>query len=993
MSFRTPGAGRAMRLPRRPRLLLPVVIALVAIVALFFLFSGVYTDFLWFDAVGYTSVFSNVLLTQILLFVVGGLLMVAIVGGNMMLAFRMRPMFGPSMFGGSSGADRYRMAVDPHRKLIFWIGMAVLALFAGSTMAGQWETWLQFVNATPFNDIDPLFGMDKSFFVFTHPFLRMLLTFLFTAVVISTAMAAIVHYLYGGFRFQSPGVHASRAARAHLSVLVGVFVLLKAVAYWIDRFGLVFSDRGFVHGASFTDVNAVLPAKNILAIISLICALLFFAGVIRPGGMLPGVAFGLLVLSAVLIGGVYPALVEQFQVRPNQQAREAAFISRNIEATRKAYGVDKSEVIDYNAQGDPSKVDFNSDSSISGVRLLDPNLVSKTYQQRQRIRGFYDFPDQLDVDRYRDSAGNMRDTVVGVRELIGPPREQDNWINRHLVYTHGYGIVAAPGNEVDSEGLPDFEAKDMPVTGPLVDRTGLKEPRIYFGENSSTEYVIAGGDPKVRQELDYPESGGTGQENTTYQGKGGVAIGSFFNRMLYAAKYSEINLLLSGDVNDKSQILYVRNPRERIEKVAPFLRVDANPYPAVVDGRVVWIVDAYTLSNDYPYSQSRSFGDMVRDTATDTRAIAQQPRDHINYIRNSVKATVDAYDGTVNLYAWDSQDPLLKTWSKAFPGIVKPTAQMSPDLRSHLRYPEDLFKVQRDVLARYHIEDARAFYSGQDFWNVPNDPSLSDSDVKQPPYFLSVKMPGASAPSFSLTTTFVPRQGPNLAAFMAVDATDGGDYGKLRILRMPSNTTIPGPGQVQNNFTNKFSGELNLLGLGNAKIRYGNLLTLPFANGLVYVEPVYVQTAAASGQEPYPILRRVLVAYGNKVGSHDTLEGALEQVFEGAAAQQPNNQQQQPTETNRAAQLNAAIDEARKAYDDAKKALSADPPNWVEYGKAQQRLQDALNRLQSAKPSTATPPATGPTTTPSPAPTTSTTPTAPPPTPASTGSPSTSAAS
>ncbi|WP_455432862.1 UPF0182 family membrane protein [Streptosporangium soli] len=974
-----------MRLPRRPRLLLPVVIAIVALVALFFMFSGVFTDYLWFDAVNYSSVFSTVLLTQVLLFLVGAILMVAIVGGNMVLAFRTRPMFGPAMFGGSSGADRYRMAIDPHRKMIFLVGMGVLALFSGSPLAGQWRTWLQYVNGTSFNETDPLFDMDKSFFMFTYPFLRMVLTFLFTAVVISAVMSAIVHYLYGGFRLQSPGVHASRAARAHLSVLVGVFVLLKAIAYWVDRYGLVFSDRGFRHGASYTDVSAVLPAKTILAIIALICAALFFAGVVRRGGMLPGVAFGLLVLSAVLIGGVYPALVEQFQVKPNQQAREASYITRNIEATRKAFGIDKSEVIDYNAQGDPNKVDVSTDSSISGVRLLDPSLVSKTYQQKQRIRGYYDFPDQLDVDRYPDPNGQMRDTVVGVRQLTGPPSEQDNWINRHLVYTHGYGIVAAPGNEVDSEGLPDFDAKDMPVTGSLVERTGLKESRIYYGESSSTEYVIAGGgDPQRPQELDYPESGGTGQQNTTYQGKGGVPIGSFFNRLLYAAKYSEINMLLSGDVNAGSKILYVRNPRERIAKVAPFLQMDANPYPAIVDGRVVWIVDGYTMSNEYPYSQSKSLGDMVRDTATDTRAIAQQPRDEINYMRNSVKATVDAHDGTVNLYAWDDTDPVLKTWRSAFPNIVKPKSAMSPDLSSHLRYPEDLFKVQRDLLSQYHIQDANAFYSGQDFWNVPNDPSLRDGDVKQPPYYLSVKMPGASQPSFSLTTTFVPRQGPNLAAFMSVNATPGPDYGKLRILRMPSNTTIPGPGQVQNNFTNKFSGELNLLGLGNAQIRYGNLLTLPFANGLVYIEPVYVQTAAASGQEPYPILRRVLVSYGNKVGSHDTLEGALKQVFGNAPADTETETEQKPNtpaETNTGAALTSAIDEAKKAYEDAQKALTADPPNWVEYGKAQARLQDALNKLQESKPAAVPTPA--PTTTPtpsatptgSPAPTGSATPT------------------
>ncbi|MFE3448705.1 UPF0182 family protein [Nonomuraea sp. NPDC059194] len=959
-----------MRLPRRPRLLLPVAIALVAIVAFFFLFAGIYTDYLWFDSVKATSVFSGVLLTEIGLFVVGALLMAGIVGGNMLLAFRMRPMFGPAMFGGGSGADRYRLAVDPHRKLIFIIGMAVLALFAGSSFAGDWKTWLQYVNGTKFNKTDALFGLDISFFMFDYPFIRMVLNFLFTAVILAIIMAAITHYLYGGFRLQSPGVHASRAARVHLSVLLGIFVLLKAVAYWIDRYGLVFSDRGFVHGASYADINAVLPAKTILAIIALICAALFFAGVVRPGGMLPGVSFGLLVLSAILIGGVYPALVEQFQVKPNQQQREALYIGRNIEATRDAYGVADSEVIPYTAQADPSKVTADGDVSVSGVRLLDPNLVAKTFQQKQRIRGYYDFPTQLDVDRYKSTGPVPRDHVVAVRELTGPPAQQNNWINKHLVYTHGYGFVAAPGNEVDSEGLPNFDAKDMPVIGSLGET--LKEPRVYFGEQMATEYVIAGG-PTAKagqgQELDFPLSGGTGQSNTTYTGAGGVPVGSFFNRLVYAAKYGEKNILLSGDVNDNSKILYERNPRDRVAKVAPFLTLDGNPYPAVVDGRITWIVDGYTLSNDYPYSQSKSLASMTEDTATLRGVVAQQPRDQINYIRNSVKATVDAYDGTVTLYAWDSKDPILQTWSKAFPGVIQPASKMSAGLKEHIRYPEDLFKVQRDVLSQYHIEDANAFYSGQDFWNVPFDPSQGDKDVKQPPYYLTTTMPKQS-PSFSLTTTFVPRQGPNLAAFMAVDATDGPGYGKLRILRMPSNTSIPGPGQAQNNFQNKFSGELNLLGLGNATVRYGNLLTLPFADGLVYIEPVYVQTAAASGQEPFPILKRVLVAYGSTVGSGNTLKDALAQVFSGKAAEQTTGQEQQTGQPANVTVTAKLIADAQKAYDDANKALASSPPDWVKYGEAQKRLQDALNALGRNSAVQPTPaPTTSPTPSPSPSPT------------------------
>ncbi|MFC5817245.1 UPF0182 family membrane protein [Nonomuraea harbinensis] len=973
-----------MRLPRRPRLLLPVAIALVAIVALFFLFSGIYTDYLWFSAVDYTRVFSSVLLTQVVLFLIGAVLMVGIVGGNMLLAYRTRPTFGPAVFGGGSGADRYRAALDPHRKLIFIVGLALLALFAGSSLAGQWHTWIEFANAQPFGTTDAEFKRDISFFMFELPFIRLVLNFLFTAVILSAILAAITHYLYGGFRLQSPGVHASKAARIHLSVLLGVFVLLKAIAYWYDQFDLVFSDRGFVHGASYTDINAVLPAKNILAIIALICALMFFAGIFRPGGMLPGVSFGLLALSAVLIGGVYPMLVEQFQVRPNQQAKESPYIARNIEATRNAYNVDDAKVEPYSAVADPSQVRENAagDTSVTGVRLLDPALVSATYEQTQRIRGFYNFADQLDVDRYPDANGKLTDHIVAVRELTGPPEGQNNWINRHLVYTHGYGFVAAPGNQVDSSGLPAYDAKDMPVTGPLAERTGLKESRIYFGETTGADYVIAGGNPERPQELDYPETGGTGQKNTTYTGKGGVPVGSFINRLFYAAKYSEVNILLSGDVNDNSKILYERSPRDRIAKVAPFLTLDSDPYPAIIDGRVTWIVDAYTTSNSYPYSQSESLQEMTRDTATDrSRVIAQQPQDKINYMRNSVKATVDAYDGTVTLYAWDPDDPVLKTWSSAFPGIIQPKTEMSESLLAHVRYPEDLFKVQRYTLSRYHITDAAAFYSGQDFWNVPNDPSQGEQNVKQPPYYLTTTMPG-DQPKFSLTTTFVPRQGPNLAAFMAVDSTAGDGYGKLRILRMPSNTPIPGPGQAQNAFQSRFAGELNLLGVGASSVRYGNLLTLPYAGGLVYIEPVYIQVAAGGGQEPYPILQRVLVSFGSEIGVARNLDEALAQVFGKEQTtgdqqqQQSQENQQQENQQQQQSALQTAIGDAQKAYDDATKALQSDPPNWEEFGKAQQRLDDALEKLRTAgvqAPVTPTPSPTG-SPSPSPSPTGSATP-------------------
>lgn len=954
MSFRTPGAGRAMRLPRRPRLLLPVLIALGAIVLLFYIFTGIYTDYLWYESVNYTTVFSTVVWTQVLLFAVGALLMVGIVGGNMLLAYRIRPLFGIGMFGSASGADRYRMAVDPHRKVIFLIGMGLLALFAGSSTAGQWRTWLPFFNRTPFGVRDPQFDLDVSFFMFTLPFIRMLLNFLFTAVILSIIAAAIVHYLYGGFRLGQPGgVHATRGARAHLSALLGVFVLLKAVAYWVDRYDLAFSERGFVHGPSYTDVNAVLPAKTILAIIALLCAALFFAGVVRPGGMLPGVAFGLLVLSAVLIGGVYPALVEQFQVKPNQQAMEAPYIQRNIEATRKAYGVEDAQVEEYNAVTNAAQAKAQEDDTVPGVRLLDPSLISSSYQRWQGFRDYYQFPVKLDIDRYTIN-GVETDTVVAVREVKAP--ETNNWINRHLVYTHGYGMVAAPGNKVSDEGNPDFVEANIPPSNAL----GTYEPRIYFGENSPEYSVVGGG----KIELDYVDDTNR-QVSTQYTGKGGVPIGSFFNRLLYAAKYNEPNFILSGAINEKSKILYIRNPRERVQQVAPFLTLDGDPYPAIVGGRILWIIDGYTISNAYPYSQSNSLRDMTRDTSTEAHRVVGQPADRINYIRNSVKATVDAYDGTVTLYAWDDSDPLLRTWQKAFGGdIIKPRSEISPELKAHLRYPTDLFKVQREILSKYHVTEAQAFFSNTNVWNVPDDPNAKG--IRQPPYYVTLRMPGSDKPTFSLTSTFTKGEA-QLAAFMAVEATTEDANARIRILQLPAGSPIQGPVQVQTNFKAAIANDPTFQRSGSTEPIFGNLLTLPYRGGLLYVQPIYVQVKDAVKQ--YPVLTRVMVMFGSgQVGHGRTLEEALQQVFGRSDAQgeRSESETREETATERTAVADAA-DKVKKAYEDAQEAFKAG--DWAKYGEAQKALSEAIKEMEEAvrRAESAPSPSPSPTTSPEPA--------------------------
>ena len=943
-------------IPRRPRALLPTLAVLIGLIIFFSIFTNFWTELLWYRSVGYSDVFRTRLLTRSLLFLVFGLIMGGAVAGTIYAAYRLRPSFR-GMSTEQQSLDRYRMAIDPYRRLIV-IGIAALfGLIGGLAASGEWRTWLQWRNKVSFGIKDPQFHKDVSFFAMTLPWWRFVIGFLFAVVILALIATVVTHYLYGGIRLQSPGERVAPAAAAHLSVLLGLFVLLKAVAYWLDRYGMAVASERFVvsgwTGLRYRDVNALLPAKTMLAAIALICAILFFANLVRRTWLLPGIGFGLLVLSAILIGGVYPAIVQQFQVKPSERQLEAKFINRNIEATRAAYGLGPVEITQYNAQTTATEGQLRNDAdTTASIRLIDPAVVSPTFKQDQQVRGFYEFPDTLDVDRYKIDA-DTRDVVVGVRELDqdGIPANQRNWINDHLVYTHGFGFVAARGNTRQANGHPSYVEADIPPQGTL----GKFEPRVYYGEQSPS-YSIVGAPPgSTPAELDYPDDTQTnGQANTTYTGKGGVEVGSLFNKLLYAAKYRDEKILLSSGVNKDSRILYVRNPRERVEKVAPWLTVDSNTYPAIVDGHLVWIIDGYTTTSGYPYSSRRTLGDVTATSLTTENRSVIAPQDTVNYIRNSVKATVDAYDGTVTLYTWDQSDPVLKMWTKAFPGTVKPFSAITPGLMAHLRYPEDLFKVQRDLLAQYHVTDATAFYSGQDFWRVPTDPT---GDGDQPPYYLTIKMPDQDAATFSLTSTLVPNNRQNLAAFVAVDATPGPgeDYGKMRVLELPRNTVVPGPAQVQNNFRSNtaVSQQLNLLTRGGqSTVRYGNLLTLPVGGGLLYVEPVYVE--GATGSATFPLLRLVLVSFGDQIAIDPTLQGALNSIFGQNAGvdtgeetppsgQPPPPSGEQPN-ADLAAQLAAALSDAQDAYDRGQAALKNG--DFAAYGTAQKDLAAALRRAE-----------------------------------------------
>ncbi|MFF4098091.1 UPF0182 family protein [Streptomyces sp. NPDC001903] len=935
---------RVGRPSRRARTLLMTLGVLAVLAMAFIMFAGFWTDWLWFRSVKYSTVFTTTLWTKIGLFAVFGLLMAGAVGLNIWLAYRLRPPLS-AMSMEQQSLDRYRMSVAPYKKWLLLGIAALVGMIAGASAAGQWKTWLMYVNGVPFGQKDPQFHLDVSFYTFDLPWYRFLLGFGFAAVVLSVIAAVVVHYLYGGLRVTSPGARATAAATGHLSVLLGLFVTLKAIAYWLDRYGLAVKSSDFKAadnwtGLRYVDANAYLPAKTILVAIAAICAALFFATLWRRTWQLPVIGFGLMVLSAILIGGLYPAIVQKFQVQPNEQAKESPYVEKNIKATRDAYGIDQADVKDY--PGVPQTEDKTklreAANTTASVRLLDPNIVSPAFQQLQQVKGYYAFPSTLAVDRY-----SGQDTVIGLRELNIGGIPKNNWINDHFKYTHGYGVVAAKGTTV-KDGAPDFTQSDLPSKGMF--GTDF-EQRIYYGEQTK-QYSIVGGPQK---ELDYSDD--KGEKETSYKGDSGVNLDNPVNRAAYALAFSEPQILYSGAIGDGSRILYHRTPKERVEAVAPWLTIDGAPYPAVVDGRIKWIVDAYTTTNGYPYASRTTLGQSTADSLTNSQRAVVAQENQVNYIRNSVKATVDAYDGTVNLYQWDTEDPVLKTWMKAFPGTVKPKSEISKPLMDHLRYPQDLFKVQRELLTRYHVTDPQTFLSGSEAWAVPDDPTTK-AGTAVPPYYLSMKMPDQKEKDqvFSLTTTFTPNERDNLSAFMAVNADPGTpDYGKIRILKLPTSKPVDGPKQVQSKFQSepKIAESIRLLRGGDSEVEYGNLLAVPLDGGMLYVEPVYVRSSGLK----YPLLRKVLVTYGNQTAFEDSLDKALNVVFGAEAPTVPTTPVTPPGEgtttppTATDPTVKTALDDAKKAIEAAEKARQAG--DWAAFGKAQDDIKAALQRAIDAE--------------------------------------------
>ncbi|CAN2232834.1 UPF0182 family protein [Candidatus Planktophila dulcis] len=925
----------------------PLVITaaiLVALGALVAYFSGFYIDWLWFKSVDFTTVWSTVLVTKIQLFLIVGLITSLVISLNIFLAYKRRPLYVPTSIE-ISGLERLRAQVEPIRQWVFLGIVLALAYFGGTSGMVFWREWMLFKNSTDFGVKDPQFGLDISFFAFRLPMWQAIIGWAISTLVLATLASAFIHYMYGGIRTQVQTDRTTVAARVQISVLLGLIVLLKAVAYWFDRYALALKESRLITGLTYTDVNATLPAKAILSAIAVVCAVLFFANIIRRSWLLPAAGTALLVVSSVLIAGIYPGAIQQFQVKPSESSKEAPYIQRNIDATRAAYDLNGVVMQDYNATLSTSAGQLAKDAAtIANIRLMDPNVLSATFRQLQQIKPYYTFPESLDVDRYTVN-GVSRDAVVAVRELNIDGNPSRNWINDHLVYTHGFGFVAAYGNQVDADGKPNFLVGDLPPTKGL----GTFQPRVYFGENVPDYSIIGGKKSNAPVEFDYPDdTSANGQKNYTYTGQGGVPVGSTINKLLFAIKYGEQRILLSNLINADSKILYNRSPRERVAKVAPWLTLDGDPYPAIVDGKITWIIDGYTTSAGYPYSRSTSLATATNDALTaNSASITAQSNRAVNYIRNSVKATVDAYDGSVTLYQWDTKDPVLQTWMKAFPNTVKPKSSISKGLLEHIRFPEDMFRVQRDILSSYHVKSSAAFYGGQDFWRVPRDPSTFGANAgAQPPYYMTVQMPGSATPAFSLTTPFVPRGGrENLSAFAAVNSTAGPDYGKITVLQLPRSTNIAGPSQVASNFEAKpeVANALSLLRQGGSDVVLGNLLTLPVGNGLLYVQPVYVR--ATGNSSAYPLLQKVLVSFGDVIGFDSSLKGALDQVFGGNSG--TNSTSANPTTSNSSADVASALQSAKQAIADGQAALAKG--DFAAYGRAQDRLKAAIAAAVAAQ--------------------------------------------
>ncbi|MEK7732478.1 MAG: UPF0182 family protein [Planctomycetota bacterium] len=809
---------------------------------------GFYTDWLWFREVQFTSVFVTVLRTQVLLGVVTGAAFFLILYGNVTLARRLAPREALVTADDATGLPSPEM-LEPYLRRLTLPVCVTLALLAGWVGTGRWELVLKALNPTPFDIRDPLFGQDVAFYVFRLPLWNSLYGWLMSVLILSGLATIVVYFCTRGIQV-SPGlVSISRRARGHLLALAALLLLLKAAGYRLAMFDLLFSERGVAFGAGYSDVHAQLPVLKALVVLAGLVAVLCLV-TIRLRSWRPLLWSVAALVGVAILGGVaYPGLIQRYQVSPNEIVKEKPYIDFNIRYTRLAYGLDNIEEREFPAEETLTLQGLRkNEATLKNIRLWDTQPLLATYSQLQEIRTYYKFTD-IDIDRYRIN-GEYRQVTLSARELSAKDLPSRIWINERLTYTHGYGAVVSPVNRVTREGLPEFWVKDIPPAASTDLR--ISRPELYFSE-LATDYVFVKTQAK---EFDYP----AGDQNvyTTYEGQGGIPLESFWRKTLFAARLGDIKLLMSNDLTPESRVLLYRNIRERVQRIAPFFRYDDDPYMVIsAVGRIVWLLDGYTVSDRFPYSAP-------------TRGLG-------NYVRNAVKVTVDAYDGTVHFYVADPADPLIRTTARIFPGLLQPLDAMPADLRAHIRYPEGLFRIQAGIYAVYHMRDTQVFYNKEDLWSIPVRHGAGP-DRPMEPYYLILRLPGEPKEEFVLLIPFNPSKKDNLSAWLAA-RSDPPHYGKLVVYNFPKQKLIYGPRQIEARIDQDsfISQQLSLWNQRGSQVIRGNLLVIPIERSLVYVEPLYI--AAEKGQ--LPELKRVIVGFGDRIAMEETLDGAIARVFGG----------------------------------------------------------------------------------------------------------------
>jgi len=945
--------------------------------------AGFWTDYLWFDALGHEDVFVSVLSAQVVLVALFTLLFFGMLYGNLTVADRLAPRVRPP--GPEEDLLRgYHLMVGRRRGLVRLVLSGLFALVAGLGVSGRWEEWLLFTNGVDFGVTDAQFGRDIGFYVFRLPFLSFVVGWLFATLMVTLVVTTILHYINGGIRLQTAGERVQPQVKAHLSVLLALIALVRAGDYWLARFELTTSDRGAVMGATYTDVKAQLPAIQLLILISLFSVALLIVNIRRRGWVLPTLAVGLWAFVALVIGNIYPAVIQSLRVEPAESEKEALYIGRNIEATRSAFGLDSiTQVQLTDFDNEVTAADLRAHGgTVRNIRTLDPLVVQGTFDRLQGEREYYTFTDEMDTDRYT-IGGETTQVLLGTREL--ELNETRSWENQHVAFTHGYGVAMAPVSRVKGSGDPDFLVGDLPVSIDPSVEVVLDRPQLYVGEGLSGYSVVGAS----RDEVDYTDEN---QETRTVRyadigGDGGVSMGSMIRRAAFALRFGQLEPLISNFITGDSRVFYVRDVRDRVEKLAPFLHFDADPYPVLVDGRIIYVVDGYTTTDRFPYAQRASTSNLPRSSGL---------RHDLNYVRNSVKATVDAFTGEVVFYVVDPEDPLVSAYGLAFEGLFTPASEMPPSLVNHLRYAEDLFRVQTELWGSYHVDDTENFYQRAAEWSVSQDPGRTGEGAanltvvdeqgfkvgtrhkRMAPYRAMVDLPGGDQTEFVIMRAYVPLDEDDarkeLAAYV-VGRSDGDRYGELVVFRPPS-SNFDGPALAEERIRNdeEVASLQTLLSQRGSSVLFGELLLVPIEDSILYVRPLYVQ---AEGDSTVPELERVIVAVGERVVMANSLQEALEDltgsrldtlfagISTGARTSEGKDDPELATdggpddvvtgsdggssmEGDFPEDVGALLTELADLQRASARALARDPADWLEFGRIQARIQDLLEILEGS---------------------------------------------